>query len=348
MKKIDGIDVSRWQQYINWPVVAQNVQFAMMKLGGSENGMFRDSFAQRNAMETREIGLPHGFYVYLGGVHSPAEEVAHIKNLVHSVGGLQPGEVLALDWEESHDDEVAYLTEIVERLIDAGFAPPMIYMSLSRVRSHDWGSLVRYNCGLWVAAWGDNDDKPESNEVPDSHEWPFWAIWQYSSTGRVPGISGRVDLNIFAGSVEDFEKYGGERPVKQPTAIPVGKPQIDQSSMSVYVVKKGDSLSKIASRFDKSWQQLWALNRDLVSQPSMIYPGQKLRVWGATHKSPQKPTTPKQGNREYIVKPGDSLVNIADKFGIGAKNWRVIYDLNRKTIGRDPNKIYPGTLLRLP
>jgi resuscitation-promoting factor RpfA len=46
----------------------------------------------------------------------------------------------------------------------------------------------------------------------------------------------------------------------------------------VYVVRRGDTLSGIAVRVGTAWPALWALNRDRVADPDLIYPGQRLRV----------------------------------------------------------------------
>lgn len=47
-----------------------------------------------------------------------------------------------------------------------------------------------------------------------------------------------------------------------------------------YIVKSGDSLSKIAAKYPKSvtWQTIYAANRDQITHPDLIYPGQKLRI----------------------------------------------------------------------
>ena len=47
----------------------------------------------------------------------------------------------------------------------------------------------------------------------------------------------------------------------------------------VYTVKSGDSLSKIASRYDGvSWQEIFEANRDKLDDPDLIQPGQELRI----------------------------------------------------------------------
>jgi len=50
------------------------------------------------------------------------------------------------------------------------------------------------------------------------------------------------------------------------------------SAAGFYVVARGDTLSGIAARLGTSWQALFALNRDVVADPDLIYPGQRLRL----------------------------------------------------------------------
>lgn len=344
---IKGIDVSRWQGLINWPIVKGHIDFAFIKIGGSDQGFYPDGQAVRNAIEARANGVGGvGFYVYLGGAFSVADEVAHIKNLVSNIGGLKPGEVLALDWEERTGDEVGYVAGIAKGLIDGGFAPPLIYMSLSRVRGNNWQRLVDLNCGLWVAAWGNNDDIADA--APPSDEWPFWAAWQYSSTGSVPGISGRVDLDYFQGSVEDFKKYGQGRTISLP-APTQGSKVVFASGTAEYTVVAGDNMSAIAAKWGKSWQELWALNRDKVSNPDKIFPGQKLRVWSDLN--PPVPTPPPAAPvnpniRTHVVENGENLSVIAAKYGL--PSYIPLYEANKAIIGPNPDLIRPGQTLRIP
>jgi nucleoid-associated protein YgaU len=56
---------------------------------------------------------------------------------------------------------------------------------------------------------------------------------------------------------------------------------------------------------------------------------------------------PSTAGQEYQVQSGDTLWDIARKHGIGGPNWRQIYEMNKDVIGPDPNRIMPGTKLRL-
>src|SRR3712207_5951067 len=60
----------------------------------------------------------------------------------------------------------------------------------------------------------------------------------------------------------------GEKPVQTKPASP---PQSPKPTGKTYKVAKGDCLSKIAKRFGTSWQRIYALNRDKIKNPNLIY-----------------------------------------------------------------------------
>lgn len=57
---------------------------------------------------------------------------------------------------------------------------------------------------------------------------------------------------------------------------------------------------------------------------------------------------PKNKNKTYVVRSGDCLWNISRKFYGNGKYWRKIYNANRRTIGGNPNLIYPGQRYTIP
>ena len=51
-----------------------------------------------------------------------------------------------------------------------------------------------------------------------------------------------------------------------------------QSEGEVYEVQKGDSLSKIGSRYGIAWREIYEANRDQIKDPDLIQPGWKLKI----------------------------------------------------------------------
>ena len=95
---------------------------------------------------------------------------------------------------------------------------------------------------------------------------------------------------------------------------------------SYYVVKSGDTLGGIASRYGTTWQRLQELNG--LSNPNWIYPGQRLKV-----------TVNGYAQRAYTVRRGDTLSGISARLGVSVGH---LVQVNR--IGH-PNRIYIGQRL---
>lgn len=107
-------------------------------------------------------------------------------------------------------------------------------------------------------------------------------------------------------------------------------PIANNVSTNSYVVKSGDTLSGIASRYGMSTSALASLNG--ISNANLIYPGQVIKVSGSSNGS--SATT-------YTVKSGDNLSSIASCYGTTAS---AIANLNGIS---NPNWIYPGQVLKI-
>lgn len=86
----------------------------------------------------------------------------------------------------------------------------------------------------------------------------------------------------------------------------------------------GDSLSKIAERYKTSTDEIAKNNN--IKDVSKIFPGQHLTIYGVNTSDPSM----------YIVSPGDTLAEIADKYDVS------LDEIARQNNISDPNKIYPG------
>ena len=132
-----------------------------------------------------------------------------------------------------------------------------------------------------------------------------------------PICSGQVLKVSGSGSVEP-------KPVVA-SSTPIAATQQDQKNISVYTIKSGDTLSKIAAQFGTTVSQLKALN-NLSSD--IIYAGSTLKVSGQPVKQPETKidtettasantnTTANASTTEYVIKSGDTLGTIAAQFSI--------------------------------
>lgn len=175
------IDVSAYQGTIDWEAVYDSgVKQAYVK--ATEGTAYLDPHRVLNAENARKAGLKVGFYHFAHPSNSPVEEATHfVRNAPHKPGDLPPA--LDLEITEGHDwpflnDWKAQFMAVVDAEIGAPHGT-VFYSYFYFLKS-----MVLYpDRPVWGAAYG-TFTPPES-----------WAIWQYSPTGRVPGVAGHVDLD---------------------------------------------------------------------------------------------------------------------------------------------------------
>ncbi|NLG34085.1 MAG: LysM peptidoglycan-binding domain-containing protein [Lentisphaerae bacterium] len=147
-----------------------------------------------------------------------------------------------------------------------------------------------------------------------------------------------------------------EHPVTFPAIQPPVEPhpvQTDVAAKNVYVVKSGDSLSKIAAKHGVNTRELAELNQ--ITDPNRIRAGQKLilpdyskpsqsQPDAAAAAAPAKPSKPQAvaAGGTYVVKSGDALSKIAAAHGIKVKD---LMEANQIT---NPNRIRAGQKLVIP
>ena len=148
-------------------------------------------------------------------------------------------------------------------------------------------------------------------------------MWQYTSTGSVPGISGNVDLDLgyvdYPSIIKDAglnHLAGGSAPAPSPS------PQY-----ITYVIQPGDTLSGIAQRLWHNSEHPDTAERHLRSDK--IYAGNTLKV-------PENGTGTGSSAQYYTIRSGDTLSEIAQKFGTTVSalaRLNGISDTQRSTVG---------------
>jgi GH25 family lysozyme M1 (1,4-beta-N-acetylmuramidase) len=192
----EGIDISHWQGTINWTqVAAAGKSFAIAK--ATEGVGYKDPTYGTNKAGAMSNGLKFGAYHFARPENDPIREADwFVDNSDYEHGMLIP----TLDLERTGGRgpngltnwTKAWLQRVDERL----GVKPMIYMSpyFWRTNLNDtrWFADNGYEV-LWIAHWH------VATPQPPAENWggKGWTFWQYTSDGRVPGISGRVDLNRY-------------------------------------------------------------------------------------------------------------------------------------------------------
>jgi lysozyme len=208
-KKVKIIDISHWQGTINWDKVEKSgVDVAIMK--ASQGTAMVDSKFAQNKKEARKEGLLCGFYHFANGSDYKKEADHFLK----TIGDIQEGEFLVLDFEIDIANPVEWCKKWLDYVTEKVGFKPIFYSNEARIKTIDFTEIAKASYGLWIAKYGDNDAIAEPNEIPNTDEWKFYAIWQFSSRGSVDGITGNVDLNTTTMDIKTMKKYGKPKEVE--------------------------------------------------------------------------------------------------------------------------------------
>jgi GH25 family lysozyme M1 (1,4-beta-N-acetylmuramidase) len=192
----EGIDVSHWQGNIDWPQVrAAGKKFVIAK--STEGIGFKDSSYERNKAGAMGQGLKFGAYHFARPSNDPIREADwFVNNSGYQRGMIVPTLDLELTGGRSATGLTNWTKAWLQRVYERLGVRAMIYASPSFWRENlnntRWFADNGYAI-VWVAHW-----HTTSPSVPgDNWGGRSWTFWQYTSDGRVPGISGRVDLNRY-------------------------------------------------------------------------------------------------------------------------------------------------------
>ena len=190
-----GIDVSKWQGYIDWKKVKNSgIEFAMIRIGyrGSSVGnIVMDPYFEQNIKGALSNGIYVGIYFFSmatteeEAIQEAAWTVDIIKkyNIVNPVAydfeSFGQGRVANVSNEQINKNAVAFLNYIKSNGYDA-----MMYGSKNAFNTK-WTMSKFSNFKIWLAHYTENTDYTGR-----------YNMWQYTSKGSVNGINGNVDMNI--------------------------------------------------------------------------------------------------------------------------------------------------------
>lgn len=243
MAEIYGIDVSHWQNNIDWKKVADSgKKFAILKCS---QRLGKDSKFDSNYAKASEL-MDVGCYIY-NKVSNTAEAKSEAEYAVKCLGNKKMPCGVWLDLEDAAMRHLgkSTLNKIIET--EAAILKKAGY-NVGIYCNKDWydnvldSKTLKATYPFWIARYpsGDNGTVRESLS-PKS----FGVIWQYSSKGKVPGISGNVDMNVAYKSFNDiFGAKAAGSATKEPTTASNSK-ETSSTSNVVYFKKYTGSSNSI-------------------------------------------------------------------------------------------------------
>ena len=204
--EVRGVDVSEYQGEVDWDKIKeQGISFAFVK--ATEGSKGKDSYFNKNFQKLKNMDMLLGIYHFFS-LESTGEEQA--KNYIDTVGVTKNDDSLLIpivdieyysDYkkEEPIKDWIKKeLKVLLDKLESTYRLKPMIYTTMEFYNDYLDGEFLDYD--IWI----------RNILTKPNLENRTWKFWQYTGRGRLEGYSGEekfVDLNVFNGSKEEFDKF---------------------------------------------------------------------------------------------------------------------------------------------
>ena len=195
-----GIDIASHQAGLN--VATIDADFVIVK--ATQGKAYTNPYCAEWVEAALARGLKVGIYHYIGGQGASGE----MDFFYRSCKGWDGRVMWCLDWEAYQNSawgNLSYLESCISKLKALTGKPPMVYASSS---VFPWSLCEKYGCGTWVAQYASMDPTGYQDSPWNEGAYPC-AIRQYTSTGRVRGWGGNLDLNKFYGDAAAWDAYCG-------------------------------------------------------------------------------------------------------------------------------------------
>lgn len=319
------IDVSRWQNNIDFAKVkASGIEGVIIKAGGSDSGFYKDSKFEQNYANAKAVGLHVGAYYFVGkGCTSTVDGRADGERFANLIAGKQFDLPVYMDVESTPisartgatDAAIAFCSYLESK----GYYVGIYASDISGFKDRLDYSRLKDRFTSWVARYG-SEPKYATK----------WDMWQYTSTGRVNGIAGNVDMDdcrrdfpsiIINGGFNGYSK-STPTPAPQPAPAPTPIKKSDDEIANEVIQGKWSNGDDRKNRLAAAGYN-YSTIQGLVNQ----------KLGGA------KPARP--AAQYYTVQRGDNLTRIANKYGTSVNQlvaWNGI---------KNANLIYAGQKLRV-
>ncbi len=194
-----GIDVSSYQGNIDWnKVKADGIDFAIIRIGGrgwgSAGDFYEDSHYRQNIEGAKQAGLKVGAYIFSQAI-TEAEAIEEANYVLQRIRGYNLDYPIVFDWEvvnnpdartNNLDPKILSKAAIAfcETVKKEGYHPMVYFNAPCAYERYDLSMVKDYD--FWYAQYY---TKPNF--------YYTYKMWQYSSTGTVNGIAGKVDMNLY-------------------------------------------------------------------------------------------------------------------------------------------------------
>lgn len=215
-----GIDVSHWRGEVRWAVVAgHGAQYAFCK--ATEGVGYEDPRFKRNYEGIRDSGMFRGAFHYARVSRSPTlvddarrEADWFLKTVGEDRISTFPP-CLDIEWDRKArgipaEELIEWCLAWLHQVEEALGVIPIVYTGRNFWVYKLGRTDALYRYPLWLAQYKERKVLGVSRPMYEISGWP-WLFWQFSSKGKVKGVDGPCDVNVFSGTAQKLRSYVGDQ-----------------------------------------------------------------------------------------------------------------------------------------
>lgn len=266
-----GIDVSKWQGNIDFNAVKKaGIDFVIIRAGYGREISQKDPYFEKNYAGAKAAGLHVGAY-WFSYAKSAEDAKKEAAVCMEAIKGKRFDFPIYYDLENDptssyfpFNEGKEHCSELVKTFcteLEKGGYFAGLYISRSPLQAYIINEVAE-RFALWVAEYG-----PKLN-------WTgAYGIWQHSSTGRVVGVIGNVDLDDAVVNYPDIIVNGGFNGYSKKASLPSTP---EQPKYKNYKIIPGDTLSAIAKAHGTTVSELKRING--IKNVNLIYAGDEIKI----------------------------------------------------------------------
>ncbi len=196
---LTGIDVSSYQAGIDLTLVPGDA----VVIKATEGKGYRNPAMAAQLASAKVAGKLVGLYHFVSAGNPVEAEAANYLDTVKPYDGFVP----ILDFEPADRSRTGFARDWLALVEAALGVRPWVYMDASTALSQDW-TAIKSTTPLWVAAYP-SSARVDGYNPPGTKTVPGWRTvgWQYTEQGYLPGWAGRLDLNVWYLTRDEWARH---------------------------------------------------------------------------------------------------------------------------------------------
>lgn len=205
---LKGIDISDYQKDLVLANLVGQIDFVIVK--ATEGTGYVNPSCDTFYQQARRYGLLRGFYHVMTGAGGKAQADYMLK---HCEGYVNDGiPVLDVEGYGKYPNDPAIALAFLERFEEETGVKPIVYMNAACRKGADWTRVAKAGYDLWGANyWSESATFADPGKMSDPAPWPYAALWQFTSSGRLKGYDGALDLDLAYMTKAAWGRYADPR-----------------------------------------------------------------------------------------------------------------------------------------